>query len=119
MVLPCLQLIFPFIFLVCSKQGLVAEAEAVLQFDIFWFNLLIWSHSIGVRVEARSTLRNYGWSCESHEVNEEQRDDNKDEEDNDSRPSNIEHFFSPAWTIEPLGKFGLKQKNIFTFFCFH
>ena len=45
----------------------MAEAEAVLSFDIFWFNLLIWSQSFGVRVEAR---RNYGWNYELYEVNE-------------------------------------------------
>ena len=59
------NLFFLLIFLlVCCKQGLVAKAEAVLSFVIFWFNLLIWSHSFGVRVEARSILRNYGWNCE-------------------------------------------------------
>ena len=61
------NLFFLLIFLlVCCKQGLVAEA--VLSLVIFWFTLLIWSHSFGVRVEARSILRNYGWNCESHEV---------------------------------------------------
>ena len=49
---------FLFIFLLfCCKQGLVAEAVAVLSLVIFWLNLLIWSQSFGVRVEARSTLR--------------------------------------------------------------
>ena len=52
----------------------MAEAEVVLSncYCFIGFNLLIWSRSFGVRVEARSTLRNYGWNCESHEVNEEQ-----------------------------------------------
>ena len=36
------------------------------------FILLIWIHPFGVRVEARSTLRNYGWNCESHEEDQEQ-----------------------------------------------
>ena len=61
-----------FFLLFCCKQGLMAEAEVLLSFVIFWFNLLIWSHSFGVRVEARSTLRSYRWNCESHEVNEQQ-----------------------------------------------
>ena len=51
---------FLLIFLLfCCKQGLVAEAEAVLSFVIFWFNLLNCSQSLGVRVEARSILRKY------------------------------------------------------------
>ena len=45
----------------------MAEAEAVLSFIIFWFNLWIWSQSFGVRVEARG---NYGWNYESYEANE-------------------------------------------------
>ena len=62
------NLFFLLIFLlVCCKQGLVAEAEAVLSFIIFRFNLLNWSQSFDVRVEARG---NYGWNYESYEANE-------------------------------------------------
>ena len=45
----------------------MAEAEAVLSFIIFWFNLLNWGQSFDVRVEARG---NYGWNYESYEANE-------------------------------------------------
>ena len=75
MVLPRFQFICPFIFLlsVASKSWwLGAEVVLFNWYCFIGFNLLIWSRSFGVRVEARSTLRNYGWNCESHEVNEEQ-----------------------------------------------
>ena len=52
---------FSFLFFFCfvASKGCWLVAEVVLSFVIFWFNLLIWIQSFGVRVEARSTLRKY------------------------------------------------------------
>ena len=45
----------------------------------------------------------YGWNRELLEVNVEQRDDNIDEEDDDSRPSKIEHFSFLLREVDVLG----------------